>query len=103
MKIQILGNNQTKINSIYKISYLSLSQPISFDLFDVNIIDLQDENLWRNDGRSCSSINDIGDFKSLHEIIKNSKHNILIAFFQKSGCFRLPFSKKAPSLQRKAR
>ncbi|MBE5745292.1 MAG: hypothetical protein E7355_04065 [Clostridiales bacterium] len=82
MKIQILGNNQTKINSIYKISYLSLSQPISFDLFDVNIIDLQDENLWRNDGRGCSTINDIGDFKSLHEIIKNSKHNILIALPQ---------------------
>ena len=82
MRIQIVGNNKTKINSTHKTVYMSLSQPISFDLFDVNIIDLQDENLWRNNGRSCSSINDIGDFKSLHEIIKNSKHNILIALPQ---------------------
>ncbi len=57
----------------------SLNSPRSFDEFDINVIDLSNEYIWRCDNDSKIEINCIKDFKSLnHMIVNKSKTFILI-------------------------
>ena len=37
----------------------------SLDDFEINIINLNDENMWKRQGRTISLIDSINDFKSL--------------------------------------
>lgn len=52
----------------------------SLDAFDVNIISLLDEMIWRNSDSAKDSINIIDDFKSLSRMLQNSKksRNIIL-------------------------
>lgn len=53
----------------------NLNNPRSFDEFDINIISLNDERIWKNDSIKDNSIDAINDFISLGKIIKNCKKN----------------------------
>lgn len=81
MKIQIISNNKVIKSNVYEILYSSFSRPITFDLFDINIIDLQDEDLWKNDREEEQGINCSNDLGSLHKLIENSKKSKIIILF----------------------
>lgn len=57
-----------------------ISNPKSLDQYSINIIDLNDDNLWRYKLDGYSNISSINDFKSLGIMLDNSKiaTNILI-------------------------
>ena len=88
MKIQIISNNNTIKTNNYEITYSLFSKPITFDLFDINIIDLQDENLWQNDGENKRKINCSNDLNSLYKLIENSKKSKIIILFPLNYLFR---------------
>ena len=68
MTIQIISNDRLSHfnNSDYVIS--PLRSPKSLDEFDLNIVDLSTESLWRNRSNNYSSINDIRDYISLRQM-----------------------------------
>ena len=73
MKIQVIGHNITqKLNTEFEVDYTTLNKPNSLDEYDINIINLQNENIWRNNERTNSSINCLSDFKSLSTMLSNS-------------------------------
>lgn len=68
-------------DKVYKIS--SLWEIQALDDFDICIIDLNNENLWKNEGTDTKSINNENDLRTIKSAIINSqKANILIAFPQ---------------------
>lgn len=53
----------------------------SLDEFEINIIDLKDEYIWRNNGSNTHSVNCRNDLISLSKMIENShKTNIVVLF-----------------------
>lgn len=78
LKIQIISNKHTIKSDDFQITNSSLSSPKTFDLFDINIISLQDESIWRNEGTNSSRINCSNDLKSLNKIIENTKSKVII-------------------------
>lgn len=83
MKLQIICNTRNINAEGYEVVYSDLNNPSTFDAFNVNIIDLQNNCLWVNDETSISSINCIDDFKSLQILIEaTTKSNIIIALPQ---------------------
>ncbi len=83
MKLQIICNSRNINADGYEVVYSDLNNPSTFDSFNVNIIDLQNNNLWLNDGTNGRSINCIDDFKSLQILIEaTKKSNIIIALPQ---------------------
>lgn len=80
MKIQFISKNQ--IPTKYDFKTTSFEDPKSFDLFDVNVIDLQHSSLWKNDDNSSLYVNKTKDFNSLKQIINSSNSNIIIALPQ---------------------
>lgn len=65
----------------------SLHDAHSLDEFEINIIDLSDENVWANNGKYNSSVNDIKDFKSISFMLKNSDRAQNIIFFPQNVTF----------------
>lgn len=53
----------------------------SLDDFDINVIDLKDEKIWRNNGNSFSYVNIMNDFISISDMIGLSKKASIIVFF----------------------
>lgn len=80
LSIQIISNRQIIKTKNYKITYAELNSPMTFDLFDINIIDLQDENLWRFMGSSPIRLNCSNDLVSLGKLISASKSKTIILF-----------------------
>lgn len=77
--IQLIKNDiGEKLNE--KIELNTLSNPKSLDQYDINIVNLDDEYLWRYKTDSYSNINLINDFRSLGVMFNNSKKaiNILV-------------------------
>lgn len=57
----------------------SLFEPQSLDAYEINIIDLSDSKIWRNEDGGNKSIDDINDFRSIADMILSSeKTKILI-------------------------
>lgn len=59
-----LCGNGVKINSIHDAE--------SLDSHEINVIDLTDKYIWRNEGNNTRSINSIADLKSLSIMLSNS-------------------------------
>lgn len=81
MNIQIITANPD-IRKFETCTISSLNAPKSFDMFDVNIIDISGKDIWRNDENSYRSINSANDFQSLKEIIKTSHKKVVIVLPQ---------------------
>ena len=60
----------------------------SLDAFDVNIISLLDEMIWRNRDSSKNSIDIIGDLKSLSKMLQNSKKSKNIILLPQNNVYR---------------
>ena len=71
VKIQYIGANKSKFSDPC-IFHASFSDSMSPDLFDVNVIDLSNESLWKNENNSTNSINIIEDLVTLNSNIENS-------------------------------
>lgn len=76
MKIQIVTNKD--INYGESICVNSINAPMSFDDYDINIIDISAESLWRYDGGSFATINDIADFKSVGTIVSKTNKSTVV-------------------------
>lgn len=89
MKVQIISYKNELKNKFndYEIVYSTINAPHSFDEFDVNIISLQNKEIWRNTDSNKGTINCIDDFKSLQTIIENSKNTNVIIFFPQNDEF----------------
>ena len=81
-KIQIItysGNKSGYIGN-ENVVVSSLKSPRAFDDFDINIIDLNDGNIWVNKKNSYKSVESLNDFHTINRIIKgSSKSEIIIA------------------------
>ena len=75
-----------KINK--KMELQEISRPVSFDQYEINIIDLNNESIWANTktGRTDDGGDYVNDMVSLGQIIDNSQSsNIVIVFPQNLG------------------
>ena len=79
MKIQLISNNNKNITTNQEYKKNTLAEPNSFEMYDINIVDLQNENLWTNEKDSNQSIDNINDFNSLNTLIKSSSNYVVIA------------------------
>ena len=79
MKIQIISHNSLSNLQDSDFTISRLSNPRSLDEFDVDIIDLSSEILWRNSANGTNTIESIRDFKSISEMVKRkTKARIII-------------------------
>lgn len=91
MKIQIISYSNKLINKFndYDITYSTINSPKSFDEFDVNIISLQEDDIWTyHDYEIRNTVDCIEDFKSLQCIIQNSSYAKTILAFPINCNFR---------------
>ena len=94
MSIQLITYNaRNKSNSFPSITVSDLSCPRSLDEFGVNIIDLSDKDLWRNNNSSMSKINAINDFISLADMVSKRQNTIVVFVFPVNGVFLFNYSK----------
>lgn len=73
-------NNKLKDNSKYVLSNFNTYK--SFDMYDVNIINLNNSNIWKCSLSSPKSINDSNDLNPIIDSIMTSKSNIIVLFPQ---------------------
>lgn len=64
----------------------------SLDDFEINIINLNDENMWRTRERKVGLIGSINDFKSLSKMINNSKKTEIIILLPQNLTYRYNYS-----------
>ena len=87
MTIQIISNDRLSHfnNSGYVIS--PLRSPKSLDEFDLNIVDLSTESLWRNRSNNYSSINDISDYTSLRQMAERKTTSAVLFVYPQNQYF----------------
>lgn len=73
------NGNVVKQNSLHDIQ--------SLDEFDINVIDLSANTLWKYDENSTETINSISDFISISEMITNSKKSKLVILYPQNCNF----------------
>ena len=77
--VQVLSYKKEKgkeqINDYIKVSFSSISSPVSFDSFDVNIILLNDEGIWHSKNDNIYNLDCFNDFNSLKAQINESKQS----------------------------
>lgn len=88
MSVQLI--NLHKVNdgnfSVNEVS--DFSSPKSFDMFDINIIDLRSEYIYRNkQSMKVVSVDCISDFLTINEMISNSKKTKFIFIYPKNISF----------------
>jgi len=64
----------------------------SLDDFEINIINLNDENMWKRQGRTISLIDSINDFKSLSKMINNCKKTKIVILFPQNLTYRYNYA-----------
>ena len=80
MKIQLAtynGKNNYYINDS-RFDQYSIHNIKSIDEYDITVILLDDNELWRNTGASCQSIDAIKDFSSISHMLYNSASKVMI-------------------------
>lgn len=81
MKIQIIGKTN-RINKDDNIRLSTLQEPLALDLFDINVINLGYEGLWKNNGTRLDKINELNDLCSVNTMIQNANAPVIIVFPQ---------------------
>ncbi len=76
MKIQIVNyagrfDLKTEAKTELKMEISGLSRPQSFDAYDIDIILLNDKNIWQNRGNNTDRVKAQNDFISINKIIEN--------------------------------
>lgn len=79
LNIQIISYAEQVINCKgYNIECSTFDAPKAFDAYDINIISLQNIEIWKNKELNQSQLNCIKDFKSLNALIKASQKSQII-------------------------
>lgn len=81
MKIQIIGNNH-KIIEDSNIRLSTMQEPLALDSFDINVINLGLESLWKNNEGRLDVINEQNDLQSISTMIQNANAPVIIALPQ---------------------
>ena len=71
----------------------SLHSPQSLDEFDINIIDMRDEDIWKYNGVNIVSINIKKDLESLSLMISNKKKTSILILFPQNITFKFNYYK----------
>lgn len=74
----------------------SLFKPQSLDAYEINIIDLSDSEIWRNEDGGNKSIDDINNFRSIADMILNSKKTKILILLPQNiqfQCFWTKYNK----------
>ena len=87
MNIQIIGKDWENKSGFAEITLSPLSMPRSLDEFDINIIDLNTERLWRYKNQSYSTVDDINHLQSIFQMVKNSSKSKIIYVLPKNYTF----------------
>lgn len=88
MRIQVISTRrEIKQSESYSLVFSSINSPAAFDAHDLNIIDLQSNELWKNRSNSISTIDNINDFITLESLIKNAKKSKTIICFPQNHVF----------------
>ncbi len=78
MKVQFVSYNKIDIKSSFDITTSTLDKPKALDMFDVNIFSLQDERIWKYEGKASERLNSTNDFLSIKKMINTSQKAINI-------------------------
>ena len=94
MSIQILCYNMANhaLKNAPGISVSSFSEPAAFDAFDLVVIDLQQSDLWRNNGNGLKSINSTADFLTLSQMIEEARDSKIIVLLPINYIFYYSYS-----------
>lgn len=87
MTVQIIGEGWGNRIGFDGITQSPLSLPRSLDEFDVNIISLNDSNLWENNGDGYQHVNCFNDLKSVANMVKNRTKSIVVYVMPKNFTF----------------
>ena len=82
MNLQVIGYRVGGIKTSHSIEFSKLSEPKAFDMYDVNIINLQCQDIWTHQKNDNSKIDSTKDFESLKTLISTSQKYTLIALPQ---------------------
>ena len=91
MKIQIISNVQNIKCTDCDITYSRLDKPKTLDSFDVNIVDLQDDSIWKNNDDNPLEINVSCDLISIQKNIETSRKAVNIILFPQNYSFKYWF------------
>jgi hypothetical protein len=97
--IQIITNNNNGNFNGFEVN--RFSNPKSLDQYDVNIIDLNSDGLWHNNGDSNNMIQSQKDLVSLGVMLENSNKAINIILFPQDQNFRYDFRRRSSSESQK--
>lgn len=81
MKVQYIsfsGEINDNLSELGRVTNTKLSNPQGFEPFDITIIDISDEWIWRSEHSSKGTINCTPDLRSLGTLIKNDESNLVI-------------------------
>ena len=78
LAVQVISNKRFAKTDKLGMKYSSFDSPMTFDLYDINIIDLQSESLWKNEKSEVKAINYSNDLKSLCALIKTNRQSKII-------------------------
>lgn len=79
MNIQLISYYKETANCEgYSIDCTTFEAPNVFDSYDVNIINLQHSQIWKNNDNNTTSLNCINDFISLKALVRASKKSVTI-------------------------
>lgn len=92
MKIQYLGYN---IKNSDKLAISSFSKPQGFDSFEVNIIDLNHKDIWKNYSQDPIRINLSTDLNLISNIVKKSKSTIVVYIFPQDYLYEYNYREKS--------
>lgn len=93
--IQIITGNNQVINNFKNDNKYTISDfksPKAFDDFELNILDLGFENLWRYEGRTNGGIRMINDLKHYNTIISNSNNTKILVIIPQNIVYRYHYS-----------
>ena len=80
LNIQYISYSGNLLTELFKVNTLNL--PESFDDYEINILDLSDENLWKNKGNNANYLDCFQDVDNIGKMINNSDSKILIVLPQ---------------------
>ena len=96
MKIQLITDRGTarevNVSGNLVLECHTIAEPRSFDDYNINIIDLQSEYLWRNGASDVNRIDEIGDFLSLGTILYSTKSSKTIVIFPQNIVMKYGYS-----------
>ncbi|MCL2225297.1 MAG: hypothetical protein FWB96_10070 [Defluviitaleaceae bacterium] len=86
--IQIINySGKSALSKIDGLVVSQLNSPKSPDEFDITIIDLCDDEIWRSEWSDAKTVNNIGDFVHLQGIMERAQKTIFIVVFPKNCYF----------------